>query len=192
MMTWLLLEQVSWCKFEVTVDCSKDIKVANNPTNIGEIPPVVVTAINLKTVINQKQNTNEIASASVICCHRAKVPYTILIFCYSILTFYLFIYLYSFNCISCVTMQIDTPMLASEWTRPGMLSHFTVVRKLEDGLFPMGFNKEAADRNSKAGSNIISMESRQVLSCNCFSLSPGFSSLINVSIGYTFAVKELY
>ncbi|KAJ0704122.1 putative DNA-directed DNA polymerase [Helianthus annuus] len=121
-------QRVSWCKFEVTVDCSKDIKVANNPTNTGEIPPVVVTAINLKTVINQKQNTNEIASASVICCHRAK---------------------------------IDTPMLASEWTRPGMLSHFTVVRKLEDGLFPMGFSKEAADRNSKAGSNIISMESSE-------------------------------
>lgn len=59
-------------------------------------------------------------------------------------------------------------MLASEWTRPGMLSHFTVVRKLEDGLFPMGFSKEAADKNSKAGSNIISMESRQALSSNCF------------------------
>ncbi|KAL8247014.1 hypothetical protein R6Q59_008230 [Mikania micrantha] len=123
-----IAQRVSWCKFEVSVDCSKDIKVANNPTNTREIPPVVVTAINLKTIINQKQNTNEIASASVICCHRAK---------------------------------IDTPMLASEWTRPGMLSHFTVVRKLEDGLFPMGFSKEAADRNSKAGSNIISMESSE-------------------------------
>ncbi|KAK9061861.1 hypothetical protein SSX86_019045 [Deinandra increscens subsp. villosa] len=121
-------QRVSWCKFEVTVDCSKDIKVANNPTNTREIPPVVVTAINLKTIINQKQNTNEIASASVICCHRAK---------------------------------IDTPMLASEWTRPGMLSHFTVVRKLEDGLFPMGFSKEAADKNSKAGSSIISLESSE-------------------------------
>ncbi|KAI7738239.1 hypothetical protein M8C21_009770, partial [Ambrosia artemisiifolia] len=115
-------QRVSWCKFEVTVDCSKDIKVANNPTNTGEIPPVVVTAINLKTIINQKHNTNEIASASVICCHRAK---------------------------------IDTPMLASEWTKPGMLSHFTVVRKLEDGLFPMGFNKEAAERNSKAGERAL-------------------------------------
>ncbi|KAK1410275.1 hypothetical protein QVD17_36810 [Tagetes erecta] len=121
-------QRVSWCKFEVTVDCSKDINFANNSKNTGEIPPVVVTAINLKTIINQKHNTNEIASASVICCHRAK---------------------------------IDTPMLASEWTRPGMLSHFTVVRKLEDGLFPMGFSKEAADKNSKAGSNIISMESSE-------------------------------
>ncbi|GJV86508.1 DNA polymerase alpha catalytic subunit [Tanacetum coccineum] len=119
---------VSWCKFEVTVDCSKDIKVATNPENTREIPPVIVTAINLKTVINQKQNTNEIASASVVCCHKAK---------------------------------IDTPMLASEWTRSGMLSHFTVVRKLEDGLFPMGFSKEAADKNSKAGSNIISTESSE-------------------------------
>ncbi|KAL4577433.1 hypothetical protein LXL04_013542 [Taraxacum kok-saghyz] len=121
-------QRVSWCKFEVTVDSPKDIKTATTSKNTGEIPPVVVTAINLKTVINQKQNVNEIASASVICCHKAK---------------------------------IDTPMLASEWTRPGMLSHFTVVRKLEDGFFPVGFNKEAADKNSKAGSNIISMESSE-------------------------------
>ncbi|PWA66889.1 DNA polymerase alpha catalytic subunit [Artemisia annua] len=121
-------QRVSWCKFEVTVDCSKDIKVATNPENTREIPPVIVTAINLKTVINQKQNTNEVASASVVCCHKAK---------------------------------IDTPMLASEWTRSGMLSHFTVVRKLEDGLFPMGFSKEAADKNAKAGSNIISTESSE-------------------------------
>ncbi|KVI09047.1 DNA-directed DNA polymerase, family B [Cynara cardunculus var. scolymus] len=142
-------QRVSWCKFEVTVDCPKDIQVATSSKNTSEIPPVVVTAINLKTIINQKQNTNEIASASVICCHKAK---------------------------------IDTPMLASEWTRPGMLSHFTVVRKLEDGLFPMGFSKEAADRNLKAGSNIISMESRQVLVSNCLVLfenfcliDPGFS-----------------
>ncbi|KAI3521012.1 hypothetical protein L1887_10469 [Cichorium endivia] len=121
-------QRVSWCKFEVTVDSPKDIKIATTSKYTGEIPPVVVTAINLKTVINQKQNINEIASASVICCHKAK---------------------------------IDIPMLASEWTRPGMLTHFTVVRKLEDGFFPMGFNKEAADKNSKAGSNIISMESSE-------------------------------
>lgn len=56
--------------------------------------------------------------------------------------------------------QIDTPMLASEWKKPGMLSHFTVVRKLEGGIFPMGFNKEATDRNSKAGSNVLCSESR--------------------------------
>ena len=28
-------------------------------------------------------------------------------------------------------------------------------------IFPVGFNKEAADKNSKAGSNIISMESSE-------------------------------
>nr|GEV03794.1 DNA polymerase alpha catalytic subunit [Tanacetum cinerariifolium] len=37
---------------------------------------------------------------------------------------------------NCSTAQrIDTPTLASEWTRSGMLSHFTVVRKLEDEHF---------------------------------------------------------
>ncbi|RVX21225.1 DNA polymerase alpha catalytic subunit [Vitis vinifera] len=67
-------ERVSWCKFEVTVDCPKDIRIlASSSKNIAEIPPVVVTAINLKTIINEKQNVNEIVSASVICCHKVKV-----------------------------------------------------------------------------------------------------------------------
>lgn len=66
-------EQVSWCKFEVTIDFPKEIQVSTSSKNTSEIPPVVVTAINLKTIINEKQNVNEIVSASVICCHRAKV-----------------------------------------------------------------------------------------------------------------------
>ncbi|KAL6339038.1 hypothetical protein AAG906_024189 [Vitis piasezkii] len=119
-------ERVSWCKFEVTVDCPKE---ASSSKNIAEIPPVVVTAINLKTIINEKQNVNEIVSASVICCHKVK---------------------------------IDSPMLPSEWKRPGVLSHFTVVRKLDGGIFPMGFTKEASDRNSKAGANVLCSEIRQV------------------------------
>ncbi|KAM6564315.1 hypothetical protein CsatB_024313 [Cannabis sativa] len=121
-------QRVSWCKFEVIVDSPKDIGVSNSSKISGEIPPVVVTAINLKTIINEKQNINEIISASVICCNRAK---------------------------------IDSPMLASEWKKPGMLSHFTVVRKLDGGIFPMGFTKEATERNSKAGSNVLCFESSE-------------------------------
>ncbi|KAL6530158.1 hypothetical protein OROMI_028803 [Orobanche minor] len=124
---------VSWCKFEVMVDFPKDIQVSTSSKSISEIPPVVVTAINLKTIINEKHNVNEIVSASVICCHKAK---------------------------------IDTPMMASEWTRPGMLSHFTVVRKLEGGIFPMGFAKEAAEKNAKAGSNVICYESSETALLN--------------------------
>ncbi|PON43001.1 DNA polymerase alpha catalytic subunit [Parasponia andersonii] len=120
-------QRVSWCKFEFIVDSPKDIGVSTSSKISVEIPPVIVTAINLKTIINEKQNVNEIVSASVICCHKAK---------------------------------IDTPMLASEWKKPGMLSHFTVVRKL-DGIFPMGFSKEAAERNSKAGSNVLCSESSE-------------------------------
>nr|GMD49750.1 DNA polymerase alpha catalytic subunit [Ipomoea batatas] len=119
-------QRVSWCKFEVTVDSPKDIQVLKE--NIPEIPPVVVAAINVKTIINEKQNVNEIVSASVVCCHKAK---------------------------------IDAPTLTSELTRLGMLSHFTVVRKLEGSIFPMGFTKEATDRNLKAGTNIISFESSE-------------------------------
>ncbi|KAG8384365.1 hypothetical protein BUALT_Bualt04G0110500 [Buddleja alternifolia] len=123
-------QRVSWCKFEVIVDFPKEIQVSTSLKNITEIPPVVVTAINLKTIINEKQNVNEIVSASVICCHTAK---------------------------------IDTPMVGSEWTRPGMLSHFTAVRRLEGGIFPMGFTKEADAKNAKTGSNVVCYESRQAL-----------------------------
>ncbi|KAK9096970.1 hypothetical protein Sjap_022467 [Stephania japonica] len=115
-------QRVSWCKFEVTIDFPKHIMVASSLRVPPEIPPVIVSAINLKTVINETQNSNEIVSASVICCHRVK---------------------------------IDTPMLASEWKNPGVLSHFTVVRKLEGGIFPMGFTTEAAEKNSKAGERAL-------------------------------------
>ncbi|EEF38804.1 DNA polymerase alpha catalytic subunit [Ricinus communis] len=121
-------QRVSWCKFEITADSPKDIRVSSSSKNTIEIPPVVVTAINLKTIINEKQNVNEIVSASLICCHKAK---------------------------------IDTPMLASEWKKPGMLSHFTVVRKLDGGIFPMGFSKEVTERNTQAGSNVLGIESSE-------------------------------
>lgn len=56
--------------------------------------------------------------------------------------------------------QVDSPMMSSEWKRPGMLSHFTVVRKLDGGIFPMGFTKEVADINSKASSIVLATDSR--------------------------------
>ncbi|XP_022741466.1 DNA polymerase alpha catalytic subunit isoform X1 [Durio zibethinus] len=121
-------QRVSWCKYEIIVDSPKDIRISTSSKNTTEIPPVVVSAINLKTIINERQNINEVVSASIICCHRAK---------------------------------IDTPMLASEWKKPGLLSHFTVVRKLDGGIFPMGFTKEVTDRNSKAGSIVLVSESSE-------------------------------
>ncbi|XVE87107.1 hypothetical protein DITRI_Ditri18aG0089600 [Diplodiscus trichospermus] len=121
-------QRVSWCKYEIIVDSPKDIRVSTSSKSTTEIPPVLVSAINLKTIINERQNVNELVSASIICCHRAK---------------------------------IDTPMLASEWKKPGLLSHFTVVRKLDGGIFPMGFTKEVTDRNSKAGANVLVSESSE-------------------------------
>lgn len=71
-------------------------------------------------------------------------------------------------------------MLASEWTGQGMLSHFTIIRKLDGGIFPMGFTKEATERNSKAGSTVIISESRHILSSPqlyiCLLLDALFSS----------------
>ncbi|KAI3876406.1 hypothetical protein MKX03_019247 [Papaver bracteatum] len=121
-------QKVSWCKFEVVVDNPKDVRISSSTKFTMEIPPVVVTSINLKTVINTKQNMNEIVSASIISCSKAK---------------------------------IDTPMLASEWTKPEVLSHFTVVRKLEGGIYPMGFAKEVADRNAKRGGIILAAETSE-------------------------------
>ncbi|XVF61189.1 hypothetical protein PTKIN_Ptkin08bG0110100 [Pterospermum kingtungense] len=121
-------QRVSWCKYEIVVDSPKDITISTSSKNTSEIPPVIVSAINLKTIINERQNVNEVVSASIICCRRAK---------------------------------IDTPMLTSEWEKPGLLSHFTVVRKLDGGIFPMGFTKEVTDRNSKAGSTVLVSESSE-------------------------------
>ncbi|KAL6524277.1 hypothetical protein OROGR_016711 [Orobanche gracilis] len=125
--------QVSWCKTEIVVDCPKDIHVLSSPKNIEEIPPLVATAITLKTAISKKHG-NEIVSASVICCHEAK---------------------------------IDSPVPPLEWKTRGKLSHFTVVRKLDGGIFPMGFMKEVSDMNSKAGSEVIIAKhsERALLSC---------------------------
>ncbi|KAL5099247.1 hypothetical protein RYX36_003574 [Vicia faba] len=123
-------QRVSWCKFEVTVDSPKDIRVSSSSSSKITLvtPPVVVTAINLKTIINEKQNINEVVSASIVSCNMVK---------------------------------IDTPMLASEWKKPGMLTHFTVIRKPEGIIFPMGFSKEVTDRNSKAGSQVLCFETSE-------------------------------
>lgn len=64
--------QVSWCKFEVTVQSPKDITILVSEEKVVH-PPAVVTAINLKTIVNEKQNISEIVSASVLCFHNAKV-----------------------------------------------------------------------------------------------------------------------
>ncbi|KAF8717128.1 hypothetical protein HU200_026243 [Digitaria exilis] len=120
-------QRVSWCKFEVAVDCPKDISVLTTSTSL-EVPPVVVAAVNLKTIINEKHNVHEIVSASVICCHGVK---------------------------------IDSPMRPEDWQKRGMLSHFSVMRKLEGSIFPMGLAKEATDRNQKAGCNVLALESSE-------------------------------
>uniref|UniRef100_A0A803KXY4 DNA polymerase n=1 Tax=Chenopodium quinoa TaxID=63459 RepID=A0A803KXY4_CHEQI len=127
-------QRVSWCKFEIAIECPEDIKESASTKNTAVIPPVIVTAISLKTIINEKQNVNEIVSASIISCSKAK---------------------------------IDTPMLASEWKRPGVLNHFTVVRKLGGDIWPMKFQKEVAEKNTKAGSTILVLETseRALLSC---------------------------
>lgn len=66
-----------------------------------EIPPVIVTAINLKTIINEKHGANEIVSASVICCHKAKVQSLLLSDVHIFSTVFFIIY----NEFQCVSIQ---------------------------------------------------------------------------------------
>ncbi|KAF2562557.1 hypothetical protein F2Q70_00018211 [Brassica cretica] len=68
----LTLVQVSWCKFEVTVESPKVITVLVPEEKVVH-PPAVVTAINLKTIVNETQNISEIVSASLLCFHNAKI-----------------------------------------------------------------------------------------------------------------------
>ncbi|BBN16162.1 DNA polymerase alpha subunit A [Marchantia polymorpha subsp. ruderalis] len=120
--------QVSWCKLEVSLESSKDLAVTPPGNAPMEIPKLVVAAINLKTVINHKQNINEIASASVV---------------------------------SCKYVKVDMPMPQAEWNTHEMLNHFSIVRKLDGGIFPVGFTSEVAHLNSKVGSNVLSHESSE-------------------------------
>ncbi|KAG7552309.1 DNA-directed DNA polymerase family B multifunctional domain [Arabidopsis thaliana x Arabidopsis arenosa] len=65
-------QRVSWCKSEVTVESPKVITVSI-PEEKTVPPPAVITTINLKTIVNEKQNISEIVSASVLCFHNAKI-----------------------------------------------------------------------------------------------------------------------
>ena len=60
---------------EVSVSKADDISVEKYPIGVKErdTPPLVVAALNLKTVINHQQNVNEIAAASVVYSKGVKV-----------------------------------------------------------------------------------------------------------------------
>lgn len=50
-------------------------------------------------------------------------------------------------------------MPLAEWNNRDMLSHFSIVRKLDGGIFPMGFASEVAKVNSNSA-NTLNAESR--------------------------------
>ncbi|KAF8659922.1 hypothetical protein HU200_058146 [Digitaria exilis] len=78
------------------------------------------------------------------------------------------------------TQSIDSPMRPEDWQKRGMLSHFSVMRKLEGSIFPMGLAKEATDRNQKAGCNVLALESRLTKGNTLYGsgASPGLMSCI--------------
>lgn len=50
-------------------------------------------------------------------------------------------------------------MPLAEWNNRDMLNHFSIVRKLDGGIFPMGFTSEVAKINNNSA-NTLSAESR--------------------------------
>ena len=84
--TWLALsgaqrvdsgQQRSWCRLEVVLPAEAKGKgvspasLTGDGTSGREAPPLVVASLNLKTVLNHRSNTNEIAAASVVVCRGA-------------------------------------------------------------------------------------------------------------------------
>jgi len=67
---WLVIENCvessvksSWCKIEVSVESQKSVKVDDKAT---ENPPLTVMSLSVKTIMNQKQNVNEIVALSAV------------------------------------------------------------------------------------------------------------------------------
>lgn len=122
--------QISWCKIEVNIEDPKDLMVAAPGKGPSGIPPLTVASLTLKTVVNHKDNVNEIASVSVVYCKQVKV---------------------------------DTPMPLAEWNNRSMLNHFSIVRKLDGGIFPMGFTAEVTKINSNSTNTLTAESSERAL-----------------------------
>ncbi|KAH7429421.1 hypothetical protein KP509_09G047200 [Ceratopteris richardii] len=67
----------------------------------------------------------------------------------------------SASVIYCEKVKVDMPMPQSEWNTSDMLSHFSIVRKLDGGIFPVGFTTEVTQMNTKAGCNVLGLESSE-------------------------------
>ncbi|RZB70613.1 DNA polymerase alpha catalytic subunit isoform A [Glycine soja] len=67
-------------------------------------------------------------------------------------------------------VTVDSPKQIIVWRRTERLTRFTIVRKLDGIIFPMGFSKEVTDRNLQAGSNILCAESSERALLNRFML----------------------
>ena len=60
-------QQASWCKLEVNIaGAHKSVRQTRSDAPTRDPPKLTVAALNLKTVVNHRQNVNEIASASVV------------------------------------------------------------------------------------------------------------------------------
>jgi DNA polymerase alpha subunit A len=49
----------------------------------------------------------------------------------------------------CQKVRIEGPMTQGDWNTPGQMRHFSVVRKLDGGTFPIGWEDKVTEENSK-------------------------------------------
>eukprot|EP00850_Spirogloea_muscicola_P002464 SM000009S23593 [mRNA] locus=s9:972011:982036:- [translate_table: standard] len=57
----------------------------------------------------------------------------------------------SASVVYCRAVKIDGPTPMTEWNTAHMLGHFSAVRRLDGGVFPMGFDAELARMNASSG-----------------------------------------
>lgn len=69
----------------------------------------------------------------------------------------------SVSVVYCKRVKVDAPMPLAEWNNRDMLSHFSIVRKLDGGIFPMGFASEVAKVNSNSVNTLNAESSERAL-----------------------------
>jgi DNA polymerase alpha subunit A len=66
----------------------------------------------------------------------------------------------SISVVYCKRVKVDAPIPLAEWNNRDGLNHFSIVRKLDGGMFPVGFVSEVAKINSNS-TNTLNAESSE-------------------------------
>eukprot|EP00958_Prasinococcus_capsulatus_P024366 scaffold3791_cov390-Prasinococcus_capsulatus_cf.AAC.10 len=130
--SWLILNNAakpsasfSWCSMEYSVQGKKAI---DKDMTGKDPPPLVVAAINLKTIIDHKNNTNEIAAASILFAKPVKID---------------------------APMQRSDWNVPDLSGNGHGLVEVAVVRKIGNSAFPPGFDRAVQQRNGGKQGKVV-------------------------------------